>query len=111
DVETSAIEDASGKLGWVSQGGGGGRVGQYEAYRIDVKKGKDTGQIQIIRPTAKPLGGTSNMVPPKEQKGTFDADKAATFYDEAAEVLVAVKIEGKPAEAKKLLDKLVKKGK
>ena len=99
------------KLGWVKEGAAvsGGTVGSYQSLSVDIEKGKAKGVVKIIRPAAEPgeASGTS-IAPPSEQKAEREKEGAATELDEAADVLVIVQIEGKTADAKKLLAQLVK---
>jgi len=64
--------------------------------------------IEVIRPAKTPTGSSASMMPPKDQKAMREAT-SAVFFDKDADILVVVNVDGKPADAKKLLDKLVKK--
>jgi hypothetical protein len=109
DVEGAAIIAETQKLGWAPTNVAlmGGTVGRYENVRFGIDNGKATGYIEVIRPAHEPRGGSANMMSPKDQKAMKET-LGAVLLDEEADVLVIVVVEDKPAEAKKLLAKLVK---
>ena len=110
EIDGAGLQKQLKKLGWLEPNTsvGGMDLGGYQNIRTDIKKGKEKGYVEIIKPATAPTASGTNMVPPKEQKDSRDKEGAATFYDDAADVLVIVSIEGKPADAKKLLGTLVK---
>ena len=62
-----------------------------------------------MRPAANPTPASSgSMTPPVELKAMREKEGAAVHLDDAADVIVIVAIEGKTADAKKLLGQLVK---
>jgi hypothetical protein len=113
EIDGAALQEAVKKLGWAKEGQAVGSlvVGSYEALNYEIEKGKLKAKIEIARPAASPgeVSGTT-MTPPAEQKASKEKDGSAVFYDEASDVLVVVTMtEGKPADAKGILGKLVKK--
>jgi hypothetical protein len=113
EIDGAALQEAVKKLGWAKEGTAvmGMTMGSYEALNYEIEKGKLKAKIEIVRPAATPgeLSSTT-MVPPAEQKASKEKEGSAVFYDEASDVLVAVTMsEGKPADAKGVLGKLVKK--
>ncbi len=110
DAEGAAIVAEVQKIGWAPQNVAisGGTVGKYENVRFGIANANSTGYIEIIRPAQNPTTGSASMMAPKDQKAMKES-VGAVFFDEAADVLVIVVVEGKPAEAKKVLAKLVKK--
>jgi hypothetical protein len=113
EIDGAALQEAVQKLGWAKEGQAVGSlvVGSYEALNYEIEKGKSKAKIEITRPAAAPgeVSGAT-MTPPSEQKATKEKDGSAVFLDEESDVLVAVTMtEGKPAEAKAILGKLVKK--
>lgn len=115
ELDGAALQEAVKKLGWANEGAAVGSMtmGSYESISYDIEKGKLKGKIEIVRPAAAPGEASSTTVTPlAEQKDSKEKEGSAVFYDEASEVLVAVTMtEGKPADAKKVLGKLVKKAK
>jgi hypothetical protein len=115
EIDGVALQEAVKKLGWAKEGQAVGSlvVGSYEALNYEIAKGKLKGKIEIVRPAANPGEPSSaSMTPPGEQKASKEKDGSAVYYDEASDVLVAVTMsEGKPADAKGVLGKLVKKAK
>jgi hypothetical protein len=109
DVEGPAIVAEAQKVGWAPTNVAilGGTVGKYENIRFGIDNGKATGYIEIIRPAHEPTHGSANMMSPKDQKAMKES-VGAVFFDEEAEVLIVVVVEDQPADAKKLLAKLVK---
>lgn len=109
DVEGPAIVAEAQKIGWAPTNVAlmGGTVGKYENIRFGIDNGKATGYIEVIRPAHEPRGGGANMMSPKDQKAMKE-ELGAVLLDEEADVLVIVVVEDKPADAKKLLAKLVK---
>ena len=107
------------KAGWIAKDAtpscGGATVGVYEAQQIAIEKGKVKGRFSLVRPAAKPtVAGTSTMVPPGEQAASLkDSKTSFAMADAEADVAVVVELQdpGKTAEAKKLVEGLVKKGK
>ncbi|MBK7582137.1 MAG: hypothetical protein IPI67_18265 [Myxococcales bacterium] len=111
DVSGVAVQAEAKKLGWFRQDAavGGGTMGVYEQFRFEIEKGKLKGFIELVRPAAKPTpAGSGGMVPPAELKDMREKEGAAVHFDEASDVVVIVSVEGKPADAKKLLGKLIK---
>jgi hypothetical protein len=110
DVEDKAVVAAVQKLGWAPQKVqiSGGTIGKYENFRFGIQKDKYSGHIEVVRPAKNPTGSGASMMPPKDQK-KMNEGNGAVYLDEAADVIVIVVVEGAPAEAQKLLDKLVKK--
>jgi hypothetical protein len=113
EIDGAALQEAVKKLGWAKDGNAvaGMTMGSYEALNYEIEKGKLKGKIEIVRPAAAPGEVSSTtMVAPSEQKAAKEGEGSAVFYDEASDVLVAVTMtEGKPADAKGILGKLVKK--
>jgi hypothetical protein len=109
DVEDKAVVAAVQKLGWAPEkvAISGGTIGKYENFRFGIAKGGLAGRIEVVRPAKSPSGSSASMMPPKEQK-KMNEGLGAVFLDETADVVVIVVVDDKPAEAKKLLDKLVK---
>lgn len=109
DVEGPAMVAEAQKAGWAPTNVAilGGTVGKYENVRFGIDNGKVTGYIEIIRPAHEPTHGGASMMAPKDQKAMKDA-LGAVLFDEEAEVLIVVVVEDNPADAKKLLAKLVK---
>ena len=107
------------KAGWIAKDAtptcGGGTVGVYEANQIAIEKGKVKGRFSLVRPAAKPtVEGSSKIVPPAEQAAAQKDKKTAfAMADADADVAVIVELDepGKTAEAKKLVDGVVKKAK
>jgi len=110
DIDAKAFVAEVQKLTWAPQDVAisGGTVGKYENFRFGIAKGNFTGFIEVIRPAKEPTGASASMMPPKDQKAMREAS-SAVFLDETADILVVVNVDGKQAEAKKLLDKLIKK--
>lgn len=111
DVDGLLMLAEAKKLGWVKDGTGvgGGVIGPYEQFRFDIEKGGMKGYIEVVRPTANPgEAGSVSMTPPVELKARREKEGAATELDEVADVIVVVSVEGKTADAKKLLGQLVK---
>lgn len=113
EIDGVALQEAVKKLGWAKEGNAVGSmtVGSYETLNYEIEKGKLKAKVEIVRPAASPGEVSSaSMTPPAEQKASKEKDGSAVFYDEASDVLVAVTMsEGKPADAKGILGKLVKK--
>lgn len=110
EISADALVAAVQKLGWAPEKVeiSGGTVGKYENVRFSIDNGKGgIGNIEIVRPAAEPRPGAS-MMAPKDQKAMHES-RGAVFFDKDADVVVMVVVDGKPAEAKKLLDKLLKK--
>lgn len=109
DIDDKAMIAAVQKAGWAPPDVAvtGGTVGKYENFRFTIDKGGVTGFVELIRPAQTPTGSSASMMPPKDQKSMREAT-SAIFFDEKADLLLVVNVEGKPAEAKKLLDKLLK---
>ncbi|MEZ4219798.1 MAG: hypothetical protein R3B13_02635 [Polyangiaceae bacterium] len=109
DIDGQALVAEVQKLKWAPEKVEvmGGSVGKYENLRFGIHNGTLGGHIELIRPAKEPSGGAS-MMSPKDQKAMHE-NQGAVFLDETADVLVIVIVDGKPAEAKKLLDKLIKK--
>jgi hypothetical protein len=116
-VDCVEVAELVKKAGWIKGGAacGGMTMGVYESQTITLEKGKITGKLMLLRPTAKPtVEGSTKMVPPGEQAaGVKDKKTAYAMADAEADVAIVVELEepGKTAEAKKLVDGLVKKGK
>ncbi len=110
EITSAALVEELRKLGWAppDTAVGGGTVGKYENLEIGISNGTLAGLVEIIRPAASPTGGSASMMAPKDQKGMKEG-RGAVYFDESTEVLVVVTLAGKPAEAKKLLEKLIKK--
>jgi hypothetical protein len=110
DVEGPAIVAEAQKIGWAPTNVAllGGTVGKYENIRFGIDSGKANGYIEVIRPAHEPTHGGANMMAPKDQAAMKES-LGAVLLDEEADVLIIVVVEDKPAEAKKLLAKLVKK--
>lgn len=109
DIDDKAMIAAVQKAGWAPPDVAvtGGTVGKYENFRFTIEKGGVTGFVELIRPAKTPTGSSASMMPPKDQKAMREAT-SAVLYDDKADLLLVVNIDGKPAEAKKLLDKLLK---
>lgn len=110
DVTGGAMVAELNKVGWVDKAVvvSGGALGAYESVRFDLKKGKEKGYCEIVRPVpGAPADKGSGMVPPKDQRADRDKE-GATYLDEVSDVLVVVVVEGNPKQAKKLIDGLVK---
>lgn len=109
DVEGPAMVAEAQKIGWAPTNVAllGGTVGKYENVRFGIDNGKNTGYIEIIRPAHEPTFRGANMMSPKDQAAMKES-LGAILLDEEADVLIVVVVEDKPAEAKKLLAKLVK---
>lgn len=107
------------KAGWVPKDAtptcSGMTMGVYESEQIAIEKGKVKGRFSIYRPAAKPtVESSTKMVPPAEQAAAQKDKKTAfAMADAEADVAVIVELEepGKTAEAKKLVEGLVKKAK
>lgn len=112
-VDPSAVVAAVKKMKWASDSttAGGGTAGQYENIKFDIQKGKTKGYVEIVRPAQSPTASDTPVKAPADIKPDLKKDKAAIFYDEPADVLVAVSVEKKPYLARRILHKLVKKGK
>jgi hypothetical protein len=109
EVEMADIHDALKKLGHKPGGGSGMAMGANQTITAKgTSKDNKPISVTVIRPTGKPDEGGMKMATAKSQEADF-AKKGATYLDEAANVLVAVEIEGDAEGAKKLLDELVKK--
>ena len=108
EIDAKAIVAEVQKLKWAPQKVdiSGGVVGKYETIRFGISNGKIGGKVEVIRRAAVPSGGAS-MMSPKDQKAMHEK-RGAVFLDEEADVLIAIVVDGRPAEAKKLLAKLVK---
>lgn len=113
EIDGAALQEAVKKLGWAKEGQAVGSlvVGSYEALNYEIEKGKLKAKVEIVRPAASPGEVSSaTMTPPAEQKASKEKEGSAVFFDEASDVLVVVTMtEGKPADAKGILGKLVKK--
>ncbi len=109
DIEEKQLVAAAQKIGWAPQNVAvsSGTVGKYENIRFTVQNGAQEGRIELVRPAHQPTGSSASMMPPKEQKAMADGT-SAVLYDEAADLILMVTIADKPAEAKKLLDRLLK---
>lgn len=110
EVTGEEIVAALQKLGWAPENVAitGGTVGKYENLRMGIATAKLVGHLEIVRPAAEPTGSSASMMPPKDQKAMHEST-AAVYLDPTADVVIIIVVEGKQAEAKKLLDKLVKK--
>ena len=109
-VEMKDIEEALVKLGHKTGTGSSMAMGANQTITLKgtSKDGKPI-SVTVIRPTGKAdEGGGIRVAAAKDQQATF-AKKGATYLDEAANVLVAVEIDGDPEGAKKLLDALLEK--
>ena len=105
----SDIGDALKKQGYAYKSGGGMSMGSTETVTVRATKGKDEVKVSVIRPTGKAeTGGGMKMSRASDQEATFAKD-GATYLEKDAELLVAVVIEGKKDEAKKILDAIVEK--
>jgi hypothetical protein len=109
-IEGTDLQGALKKLGWAKDDSSvtGGKAGSYENLHIDIAKGKEKGYVEITRPASEPGEASSSGTSPSDQKEAKEKDGAAVYYDDSADVLVAVNVEGKSADAKKLLGQLVK---
>lgn len=98
------------KLGWAPENVAisGGTVGRYENVRMGIATAKAEGLFELIRPAAQPRSGGASMMAPKDQKAMREST-AAVYLDESADVIVIIAVDGKLPDAKKLLDKLVKR--
>lgn len=118
-VACTEVGDLVKKAGWIAKDAtptcAGGAIGVYEADQLAIEKGKIKGKLSIVRPAAKPtVEGSGKMVPPGEQAAAVKDKKTAfAMADAEADVAVIVELEepGKTADAKKLVDGLVKKAK
>jgi len=110
DVTPEALVAEMRKLGWAPENVeiNHGTVGKYENIEFGIAKGNDKGTCELVRRAATPTGSSGSMMSPKDQAAMHEK-LGAVYLDDKAEVVVMVIIEGKPAEAKKVLDKLVKK--
>ena len=109
DIDVKALVAAVQKIGWAPEDvqTSGGTVGKYENLRFGIANGSLEGTLEIIRPAQTPTGSSASMMAPKDQ-AAMKASLGAVFVDKEAEVAIIIVIEGKPAEAKKVLDKLLK---
>jgi hypothetical protein len=112
-VDPGAVVDAVKKMKWAgdSTTAGGGTAGQYEDIKFDIQKGKDKGFVEIVRPAQSPTASDTPVKAPADMEADLKKDKAAIFYDDSADVLVAVSVDKKAYLAKQILGKLVKKAK
>lgn len=112
-VDPSAVVDAAKKMKWAGDttSASGNTAGQYEDIKFDIQKGKNKGFIEIVRPATAPTASDSPVKAPADLEADLKKEKAAIFYDEPADVLVAVSVQKKPYLAKQILRKLVKKAK
>lgn len=89
--------------------------GQYESRSFPIEKGKTTGVVKIVRPTATPGSpdSASGFTPPSTLGASMNTETSAYTYDADADVFVGVDLTegGKSADAKKILDTLVVKSK
>ncbi len=108
EASMSDIGDALEKEGYKYKSGGGMAMGANETVTVRGTKGKDEVKVSLIRPTGKADEGSMKMSSAADQEKSF-AKKGATYLENDANVLVAVVIEGKPEEAKKLLDAIIEK--
>ena len=109
DIDAKALVAAVQKIGWAPQDvqTSGGTVGKYENIRFGIASATLEGTLEIIRPAKTPTGSSASMMKPKDQAAMKEG-LGAVFVDKDAEVAIIIVIEGKPAEAKKVLDKLLK---
>jgi hypothetical protein len=112
EIDGATVASEAKKLGWVKEAApaGANTSGSYETLKLDIEKGKSKGFIEIIRPAANP-GAPGSGGAPSEVKAAREKDGAAVHYDEASDVLIVVMVEGKTADAKKLLAQFVKAAK
>jgi hypothetical protein len=110
DVEMKDIEEALVKLGHKTGTGSSMAMGANQTINLKgTSKDKKPISVTVIRPTGKAdEGGGIRVAAAKDQQASF-AKKGATYLDEAANVLVAVEIDGDPEGSKKLLDALLEK--
>jgi hypothetical protein len=108
EASMSDIGDALAKEGYKYKSGGGMAMGANETVTVRGTKGKDEVKVSLIRPTGKADEGSMKMSSAADQEKGFAA-KGATYLEKDANVLVAVVIEGKPEDAKKVLDAIIEK--
>lgn len=103
------VEKALKTQGWSYKSGGAMKMGSTETVTVRGSKGKDEVKVSIVRPSGNAdTGGSMKMSKASDQEARF-AQEGATYLEKDAEVLVAVVIEGKQDEAKKILDAIVSK--
>ncbi len=109
DVAGLSVVTEMKKAGWVDLAVALSKesAGAYESVRFDLKKGKDRGHCEIVRPLENPSAERGGLLSPRDQKPDRDRE-GATYFDEASDVLVIVVVDGNPKQAKKLIDGLVK---
>jgi hypothetical protein len=109
EADPTALQAEAKKLGWLkAEGGASPQVsGSYETIKFDIEKGKSKGYVEIVRPAAAPGAASGGGGTPAELKSMREKE-GAVHYDEASDVLVVVFVEGKQADAKKLLNQYVK---
>lgn len=109
EIDGKALVAAMQKIGWAPQDVQitGGTVGKFENIRFGIAGPTFEGTFEIIRRAQTPTGSSAGMMAPKDQ-ADMKKDTAAVFLDKEAEVAIIIVIEGKQAEAKKVLDKLLK---
>lgn len=107
EAEMNDVDAALKKAGWKYAGGSGMTMGATKNVTVKGEKGSDKAAVSIIRPSGKAESGSGmKMASAKDQEADFAA-KGATYFEN--DVLVAVVVEGKKDEAKKLLDAVLQR--
>ncbi|MCC6897635.1 MAG: hypothetical protein IT377_01605 [Polyangiaceae bacterium] len=101
------VETALKKQGYAYKSGGAMKMGSTETVTVRGAKGNQEVKVSIVRPSSQADTGTSMKMLKASEQGASFAKDGATYLEKDAEVLVAVVIEGKKDEAKKILDTLV----
>jgi hypothetical protein len=83
----------------------------YESLTFSIMKGNAKGRFYVVRPARKETK-PSRLASPAETANMSDKDKSAGILDAEADVYFEVHLEagGKAADAKKILDGVVKNG-
>jgi hypothetical protein len=109
EISGEQLVAAMQKIGWAPQDVQitGGTVGKYENIRFGIAGPSAEGTFEIIRRAQTPTASSAGMMPPKDQ-AAMKENVGAVFLDPDAEVAIIIVIDGKQAEAKKVLGKLLK---
>ncbi|MBK9001677.1 MAG: hypothetical protein IPM35_38640 [Myxococcales bacterium] len=111
EIDPKTLVAAVQKAGWAPENVeiNHGTVGKFESIEFGILKGTDQGKFNLVRRAAMPSGSSGSMMAPKDL-AAMHKDSAAVYLDEAADVVVWIKLDGgKPAVAKKALDSVLKK--
>lgn len=114
DIDALALAAAFKKAKLTDSGSAGGSYGKgYESVNFDVSKGKLKGRFYMVRPAKTPTPAESSLGGPEVALGLQDKHKSHGVLDKNADLYFEIRMEegGKAADAKKLLDAVIKRKK